>query len=219
MLKNLIGLRFGRLTVVAQEPSKLVGKSKNRVWRCLCECGNYTSVITTKLLSGNTKSCGCLGKQRRAEACFKHGLINNRIYHIWKGMKRRTVYNSKVKFDRYKGRGICMCEEWLNDFKKFYLWSISNGYEEGLTIDRINNDGDYSPTNCRWASQKTQARNKSTNVWFLLNGNKICLKDLLKAIDFPQTNYYRHIREGKDKVKDIFKGVDFNKYNIEILRS
>jgi hypothetical protein len=125
-------------------------------------CGTEFRASTQSILRGKTKSCGCYKKQNLKELKTKHGLGYTRLYNIWKSMKDRTLNPKCKKYSNYGGRGITICDEWKNDFMSFYNWAMSNGYEEnkGLSIDRIDNDGGYSPENCRWTTQTIQSRNQ-----------------------------------------------------------
>lgn len=161
-MRDITGKTFNRLTVIKYLHSD---KHYNSYWLCECECGNETVVTANRLRSGHTKSCGCYMKERSKEECikrnFKHGLRKTRLYRIWCNMKERCNNTNHPDYKRWYGcRGITVCDEWRNDFKAFYDWSMANGYGDDLTIDRINNDGNYEPSNCRWVDAKTQANNR-----------------------------------------------------------
>lgn len=158
---NLTGKRFGRLTAI--EPHR--EKNQRLAWLCKCDCGKYTIVRTNMLTSGHTKSCGCLmidtAKQNIApkkDYSLKHN--NPRIYSIWISMKSRCYYKKHKNYNCYGGRGISICDEWKSDFDAFALWALSNGYRDDLTIDRIDVDGNYTPSNCRWATWQEQQKNR-----------------------------------------------------------
>jgi hypothetical protein len=125
-------------------------------------CGTEFKADTNNINSGYTKSCGCYQKRRVSETLKTHGLVNTRLYNTWVNIKRRTLNPKNKKYDYYGGRGITICDEWKDDFMSFYTWAMKNGYEEnkGLSIDRIDNDGNYCPENCRWTTQTIQTRNQ-----------------------------------------------------------
>ena len=159
---NLIGQRFGRLTVVERDGTD----GKNALWLCHCDCGRTTRSTTSHLRSGHSQSCGCLFKERLIQGGKKtrfattHGKCKTRVYRIFYGMKDRCYNTKNEKYHLYGARGIEVCDEWKNDFQAFYNWSMANGYSDDLSIDRIDNDKGYSPDNCRWATVTEQNRNR-----------------------------------------------------------
>lgn len=162
-IKDLSGQRFGRL--VAQERQG-VSKRGCLLWKCLCDCGNTVVAESIYLLRGTKKSCGCLMQEHLEKGAIRHGDSYSRLYHIWTGMKQRC-HNPKSKdYCRYGGRGIAVCNEWRNSFEAFKSWAEANGYRKHLTIDRVDNNGNYCPDNCRWTTMQEQAKNKVVrNQW------------------------------------------------------
>lgn len=159
-IKDLTKQKFGKLIAI-----EIIGKSKSRssIWKCKCECGNFHEVMADYLINGEVKSCGCIRKEKN------HNLCNTKFYKKWSSMKNRCF---DIENNRYGGRGITVCERWL-DFKNFkddmyesYLKHIEEFGNKETSIDRINNDGNYEPTNCRWATIKEQRINRSSSKFF-----------------------------------------------------
>lgn len=163
--EDLTGRKFGRLTVIERMPTV----NRRTRWKCICDCGTEKVVGAEQLKSGTTRSCGCYHSDRTREAHYKHGMSNHHLFRIWADMWKRCTNKNNKAYKHYGGRGITVCDEWL-EFQPFYDWAISHGWSEGLTIDRINPDMDYSPDNCRWATWKVQQNNKRNNRYLTFNG-------------------------------------------------
>lgn len=153
------------------------------VWLFKCDCGNYREKNPWYVYSGKTKSCGCLALEIRKTTRRKtHGMSKTRIYHIWKGMRQRCNNPNTSYYYVYGGKGIKICDEWQS-FENFYEWSMKNGYDDKLSIDRIDNDKDYSPDNCRWSTGLQQANNKSINHYETYNGETHTIAEWARLYD------------------------------------
>lgn len=167
--RDLRGQKFGRLTVIERAGSDT---GRNALWVCKCDCGNEKVVAGYRMLRGTTTSCGCARKEQKHEQLYIHGMTNTRLFHIWQGMVMRCTRPQDARWPNYGGRGVSICDEWSHDFKAFYDWAISHGYKEDLSIDRINNNGNYEPDNCRWATAAEQVRNRRPSSEWKKRRNK-----------------------------------------------
>lgn len=163
-ISSIVGKRFGRLTVASLQWN---GTQKRNYALCQCDCGESKLINISNLRKGATTSCGCYHKEQAKKALLTHGLSKTRIHKEWRGIKGRCNKITTSHYDRYGGRGILLCDEWNDDFMAFYEWSMQNGYQNNFTIDRIDNDGDYRPSNCRWVPHIINTHNRgmfSTNT-------------------------------------------------------
>lgn len=174
-----------------------INKNGRSLWLCQCKCGNQKIIIGSELKRGKTKSCGCMNKTI-------NGLYKSRIYRIHHLMLCRCYTKSTTNYLDYGGRGIAVCDEWRgkNGFLNFYEWSIKNGYNDNLTLDRINNNGDYEPSNCRWATRKTQSNNTRRNHIIEFNGKSLTISQWSKITGINQNTLYKRVSSGWD-TKDI----------------
>ncbi len=176
--KDFVGKKFGKLTVIGE--SEKIGKIYYAL--CRCECGNEKKIITQNFVRGSSKTCGlCVSK------------YPERLKKILKGMKERCR-NKKIKnYNSYGKRGIKVCKEWLEDSYSFYSWALENGYNKNLSIDRINVDGNYEPSNCRWATITDQANNKRNNVFLVYNNEEKSMSQWSKIYKIDRgTAQYRY---------------------------
>lgn len=182
---DLTGKRFGNLTVIKKV------RIRNGVckWLCNCDCGKQTLVNTYHLTKGDIKSCGCKHHN------YGHCQTETRLYHIWCTMKARCLRKTSQKYPQYGGRGIKLYEPW-NRFEPFYEWAHNNGYSEDLTIDRIDNNGDYEPDNCRWATPKEQANNTRKNKKYFYNSKAMTLSEISEATGMSYKLLYGRLNRG-----------------------
>jgi len=155
-----IGTKFGRLTTIALPEYKQKTTFKSTYVKVICDCGIEREAQLNCLRNGNTTSCGCYNKEASKKANTTHGLaLRHPTWRAWTNMKARCYSVNAPYYKNYGGRGITVCDEWKDDFQSFFDWSIANGWQKGLTIDRKNNNGNYTPDNCRWTTREKQAQN------------------------------------------------------------
>ena len=179
---EMIGKRFGRLYVFSEESKT---GCRGLSWKCVCDCGNVVCVDGYKLRSGHTQSCGCLQRERTSEISRTHGASGGRLFRIWANMKSRCNNPNLPRWGDYGGRGIRVCDAWNDNFQTFYDWAIANGYSDELTIDRINNNGDYCPENCRWATDEEQRLNTRRNRFLTYRGSTRTVKEWANLKGIP----------------------------------
>lgn len=211
--ENLIGKTFNRLQVLELQDNKTV--------LCKCVCGTIKPILAYRLINGAIKSCGCLSRelasQRAKERNETHGLTKShaRLYAIWHSIKQRCLYEKNISYKNYGGRGITICDEWKNDFLSFYNWAIENGYDFNCkrgkcTIDRIDNNGNYEPNNCRWVDIDTQAKNKRNNRYIEFNGETKTITQWAKIFGLSHTTIIDRLKAGYTFEKSILK-IDYRK--------
>lgn len=159
--RDLVGMTFGRLKVISKYDVTPAGKVR---WKCACDCGNEKVITGSNLISGKTKSCGCLRAQDIGNLNYIHGESSTRLYMVWRGMRERCNNPNHISYQLYGGRGISVCSAW-DDFAEFKLWAEANGYNPKAkrgecTLDRVDSDGSYCPENCRWVNMYIQSNNR-----------------------------------------------------------
>lgn len=193
---DLTGRKFGRLTAMERVGSN---KNKRAVWLCKCDCGKTVTVDSYSLKSGNTKSCGCLNtdvrSKRMTEMHTKHGESKTRLYKIWRSMLSRCMWENPYYYDRYGGRGISICGQWM-EYEPFRDWALSNGYSDDLSIDRMDVNGNYCPENCRWADRKTQGNNKRNNVFLEYGGGRKTIAQWANETGILPCTIWRRLKSG-----------------------
>lgn len=203
---NLVGTCFNHLTVIELDVNRTEEKQRS-YWLCKCDCGNIKSVRSDSLIDGSIKSCGCLKKKQDKInlGTFKHGLCKTRRFNIWYGMKERCYNVNSEKYKVYGDRGITVCDEWRDSFIIFYNWATNNGYSDELTIDRIDVNGNYEPSNCRWATSTEQSRNKQNTLYYTIEGIKKPFIEWCEIYDIDYKKAHSRFRKyGEDAIDKIF---------------
>lgn len=200
MRVDLSGLRVGNFVVLNLHHSD---EYRHKFYQCKCDCG--TVFVKRDDMIKNAKHKACNNCKRKRNDMVKHNKSNTKLYRIYYGMKQRCNNPSAREYHNYGGRGIKVCDEWENDFSSFYNWSIGNGYTIGLQLDRINNDENYEPNNCRWVTPIINSNNKRTCVYFEYNGKKLSINQWSRELGINKNTLWRYLRVKKYDIEYIIK--------------
>lgn len=193
---DLTGQRFGRLIVLERAVDRqTIGGETKRQWLCRCDCGKLIVASTMNLRKGDTKSCGCLKDECTKGRMTQHGESGTRLHNIWKAMRKRCRNERNSDYAYYGGRGIHVCTDWDESYEAFRDWAYKNGYEDGLTIDRIDVDRDYEPENCRFVDMKTQCNNRSNSRLITFNGETHTIAEWSEITGIKYHTLYMRIEE------------------------
>jgi hypothetical protein len=205
------GNKFNFLTLI--EPAEIGAKCIVK-WLCRCDCGKVKIISARNIKSGHAKSCGCLQKSTVKKLATKHSYSRTKLYNAWISMNQRCNNPRNPNYKNYGGRGIFICEEWL-DFEIFKNWSLENGYSEILSIDRINNNSGYNPKNCRWTDRKTQNNNTRRTILTEVNGEILTISQIAKKYSLKHktiSERYRHGHRQNNLIRPVGKpGQRFSK--------
>lgn len=184
--EDLTGKRFGRRVVLGRAVDRMsIDGYPIRYWKCECDCGTVSDVSESSLTHGKARSCGCYVSDCMRTQKTTHGGTGTRLYNIWMNMRSRTTKPSDHAWADYGGRGIKICDEWNNSFEAFRDWALTHGYSDSLSIDRIDNDGNYEPNNCRWATILQQARNKRNTIYITYDGKTLTAREWSEITGIP----------------------------------
>ena len=209
---SFIGQRFGRLEVISVSKRERTSSGSIKIYfNCKCDCGNYTEVVYQLLKSGKTKSCGCMRREKVSSENKTHNQSKTRLYKIYIGMKKRCYNEKSEAYQYYGGKGVKICDEW-STFEPFMDWSLRNGYSENLSIDRIDPNGNYEPSNCRWVDIFTQANNKSNNTFLEFNGKRKTISEWGKEIGINGSTISKRLRDGWSIEEALTKKIQKNQY-------
>lgn len=190
---DLTGQVFGRLTVL--ERVNLPTKNY-AVWLCKCSCGKVKKVRSCHLRNGVIFSCGCYHKEVTSKANKTHGETKTRLYNTWRSMKSRCYRKGYMFYHLYGGRGITVCDEWKNSYVAFRDWALKHGYSDKLTIDRIDVNGNYEPSNCRWVTQREQCSNKTVNRIVEYHGEKDIFLNMCRRLNVNEATIRSRMKNG-----------------------
>lgn len=200
-LIDLTGMKFNRLTAVSY-----VGQgSSGAKWLFKCDCGKEIITSSYPVRKGKTKSCGCWNEENKHNRYRVHGLTGTKIQSAWSHMKQRCFNPNCKEYEHYGGRGITVCDEWKNSVAEFAKWAYENGYENNLTLDRIDNNGNYEPNNCRWVSMEVQENNKRNNRYYDIDSGSYTLSQIAKMYSVSRDSLYYWIHRKGMKTQDAIK--------------
>lgn len=201
-LNDLTGQRFGRLTVLARADDYVSSSGRHRVmWQCQCDCGKQIIAIGNNLTRGKTTSCGCYRRDVAIQSHLTHGESNTKLYGVWLAMRNRCNNPSVDAYPDYGGRGIKVCDEWNDNFQTFRDWAYASGYapdKDGhdCSIDRIDTNGDYEPSNCRWIGGVAQANNRRSNRLYTYSGVTHNIKEWADLYGLPYQRLHQRLKAG-----------------------
>lgn len=198
--------KYNRLTILSENIEKtLLNKYKHRYVNTLCDCGNKKIILLGHIRSGKIKSCGCFQKENIIKIHQTHCESKTNLHKRWANIKTRCFNLKNKNYKNYGGRGITMCDEWKNDYTKFRDWSLSNGYKPELQIDRINNDGNYEPSNCRWVTNLENSRNKRSSFIITYKGKSKNLVDWAKILKIEKRTLWNRIKKRNWNIEKAFE--------------
>jgi hypothetical protein len=198
-INTIIGIKFGRLTIIKESEIK----KHNRVTlKCKCDCGNEFTGTLNSIKKGNAKSCGCFKNETKSN--YKNGLRKHPLYSVWANIKQRCLNKKQPKYNDYGGRGIIICKEWENSFEVFYKWCLDNNWEKGLEIDRLDNNGNYKPGNCRFVNRSQNMNNTRYNTIINYNNETKTLAEWAKELNIPYGRLAQRINKLKMPIQIAF---------------
>ncbi len=201
-MEDLVNKRFGMWTVISRAQDRIIkGNRHIRYWNCVCDCGTQREVKEQSLTSGKSTACGCTRKDHlRIGASINnrtHGMTDTRLYRIHRHIINRCTNPNDISYKNYGARGITVCEQW-HSFESFASWALSSGYNDTLSIDRIDVEKGYSPENCRWATIEEQSRNKRNVLYYEFNGESHCLSEWAELFEMSYKKLWKRVHNGWD---------------------
>lgn len=204
--KDITGQRFGKLVVLGRGEDAVSKSGRHRIrWECKCDCGKTITAYSENLKSGKTTSCGCYRAELVRGRSVTHGETRSKLYGVWSSIKSRCLNSNTAAYKDYGGRGISICDEWKNSFEVFRDWAYANGYKEGVSIDRIDNNGNYCPDNCRWVISVVQANNRRSNILITYNGETLTVTEWAEKLGKNPKTIFNRLYSGWSAIEAITK--------------